>query len=236
MADVHDDPLLSSQGDMESVERDGKSRNISINKKHLLLGAVAAGGILIGVIIGMVCTFAFKSKPVAISNQYDTLDNCNTYQTFSCNGNSGDMDSKYFQNKWNTPKRGEDRWKPGFQDMSTLTGYAQLKYASGMKSCTVNIITKTSKSLSLTYYFDGVAQYSNSKTFDSSYNKVLKVKVIAASGEVLELDGIDFAWNAAPIKSRRFDYRNGQKGAIVEMFGWPDDDIAQECQFLADAG
>ncbi|EAY23285.1 Alpha amylase, catalytic domain containing protein [Trichomonas vaginalis G3] len=236
MADVHDDPLLGSQGDMESVERDGKSRNISINKKHLLLGAVAAGGILTGVIIGMVCTFAFKSKPVAISNQYDTLDNCNTYQTFSCNGNSGDMDSKYFQNKWNTPKRGEDRWKPGFQDMSTLTGYAQLKYASGMKSCTVNIITKTSKSLSLTYYFDGVAQYSNSKTFDSSYNKVLKVKVIAASGEVLELDGIDFAWNAAPIKSRRFDYRNGQKGAIVEMFGWPDDDIAQECQFLADAG
>ncbi|EAY00213.1 hypothetical protein TVAG_257670 [Trichomonas vaginalis G3] len=56
-----------------------------------------------------------------------------------------------------------------------------------MKSCTVNIITKTSKSLSLTYYFDGVAQSSNSKTFDSSYNKVLKVKVIAASSEVLEL-------------------------------------------------
>ncbi|EAY00214.1 hypothetical protein TVAG_257680 [Trichomonas vaginalis G3] len=127
MALIHADPLLSSHKDMESVDREGKSRNISINKKHLLLGGIAAGGILIGVIIGMICAFVFKSMPVVISNQYDTLDNCNTYSTFSCKGNSAEMDSKYFQNKWNTPKHCEDRWKPGFQDRSKLTGYAQLK-------------------------------------------------------------------------------------------------------------
>ena len=31
-------------------------------------------------------------------------------------------------------------------------------------------------------------------------------------------------------------YREGQKGAIVEFFGWPHNDIAAECQFLAEAG
>lgn len=31
-------------------------------------------------------------------------------------------------------------------------------------------------------------------------------------------------------------YRGGQKGAIVEFFGWPHADIAQECAFLANAG
>lgn len=31
-------------------------------------------------------------------------------------------------------------------------------------------------------------------------------------------------------------YRSGQKGSIVEFFGWPHADIEQECAFLADAG
>ncbi len=32
------------------------------------------------------------------------------------------------------------------------------------------------------------------------------------------------------------DYRNGQKGAIVEMFGWPHADIEKECQTLGAIG
>ena len=31
-------------------------------------------------------------------------------------------------------------------------------------------------------------------------------------------------------------YENDQKGSIVEMFGWPYNDIAEECDFLAKAG
>ena len=31
-------------------------------------------------------------------------------------------------------------------------------------------------------------------------------------------------------------YENGQKGSIVEMFGWPYNDITEECDFLAKAG
>ena len=218
MNNVRENPLLDNHEELETVDRVRESSGSK--KKVFLYGTIICGSIIIGVIIGMMAAFAYKpgTKHI-VYNQYDALPDCQTYSSFSCSGSNSAMDSKYFENRWNTPKRGQDAWKPGFQDMSTLAGYAQLKYAAGMKSCTVNIITKTSRDLSLTYYFDGVAQTSSSKTFDSSYNKVLKVKVIAASGEILELDGIDFAWNAAAIKSRSYDYRKGQKGAIVELFG-----------------
>ena len=32
------------------------------------------------------------------------------------------------------------------------------------------------------------------------------------------------------------EYKNGQKGAIVELFGWPYDDIKEECDFISHAG
>ena len=32
-----------------------------------------------------------------------------------------------------------------------------------------------------------------------------------------------------PLVAPQGDYRGGQKGAIVEMFGWPDADIQAEC-------
>jgi alpha-amylase len=43
-------------------------------------------------------------------------------------------------------------------------------------------------------------------------------------------------WNAQPIASRPGDYRNGQKGGVAEMFGWPHKDVEQECEILAKAG
>ena len=32
------------------------------------------------------------------------------------------------------------------------------------------------------------------------------------------------------------NYENGQKGAIIEMFGWPYDQIEKECEFVGKAG
>ena len=105
-----------------------------------------------------------------------------------------------------------------------------------MKSCTVTIYTKTARDLDLTFYFDGEGQKSNSKVFDSSYTRELKVVINATSGESLVLDDVDFVWNSAPLKTSKFDTQNGQRGAIVELFGWPDDDIAKECKFIGEAG
>ncbi len=36
----------------------------------------------------------------------------------------------------------------------------------------------------------------------------------------LKLDSLDFVWNHPQINLPS-NYENGQKGAIIEMFGWP---------------
>ena len=44
-----------------------------------------------------------------------------------------------------------------------------------------------------------------------------------------------FLWDN-PTVNQGFQYENGQKGAIVETFGWPYNHIAEECNFLTTAG
>lgn len=237
---LHSQPLLSNDEDLKQAKR---SSNI---KKYVSLVACVAVGLLVGVLIGYFSFGKSKSnsnnqvlstaKPAYLNRTYQLYDDCSVLEQFTCQGSSGEMSSRWQDHLWSTPRRGESDWKPGYQDMSTLVGYARQVYASGRQSCTVTVITKTEHDLDLTYYFDGVAQKSSSKVYDSSYKGLLKIKVTAATGESLELDELDFIWNVEPLKSRSGDFRNGQKGAIVEMFGWPDEDIEQECKFIADAG
>eukprot|EP00770_Monocercomonoides_exilis_P008203 MONOS_8161.1-p1 / transcript=MONOS_8161.1 / gene=MONOS_8161 / organism=Monocercomonoides_exilis_PA203 / gene_product=alpha amylase / transcript_product=alpha amylase / location=Mono_scaffold00299:40497-42404(-) / protein_length=636 / sequence_SO=supercontig / SO=protein_coding / is_pseudo=false len=164
------------------------------------------------------------------------LPGCEIHPFLSCHEMEGEMDEKWKDNLWNTPPRNHSRWSGGFQDMSVLQGYPQLQYNADHTECTVTIYTKTKNPMLLYYYFDGQIQSSPSKKYDTSYKRPLKVIVTARSGEKLELDEIDFLWNVQPLRPRKGDYRNGQKGAIVELFGWPDEDIAKECQFIAEAG
>jgi alpha-amylase len=46
---------------------------------------------------------------------------------------------------------------------------------------------------------------------------------------------VDFVWNH-PTVNQPSNFKNGQKGAIIEMFGWPYDDIAEECSMIGKAG
>jgi alpha-amylase len=67
----------------------------------------------------------------------------------------------------------------------------------------------------------------------------MKVRIEARQNGVkiadLKLDPLDFVWNH-PTVNTPSNYENGQKGAIVEMFGWPYDEIAKECVMLGKAG
>ena len=55
-------------------------------------------------------------------------------------------------------------------------------------------------------------------------------------GSLLVLDEIYLMWTNAAIPPLQGDYRSGQKGSIVELFGWPYADIAEECALLAQYG
>lgn len=121
--------------------------------------------------------------------------------------------------------------------MGFLKGYAMQTYHAGRQSCGVKMVAFTRyKSLKLTYYFDDVPQETDTKTHDSSYKGLLHVRVKATTGETLILDEIDFVWNSEPLLQRRGDSRNGQKGAVIELFGWLDEDIAKECKHITEAG
>ena len=166
---------------------------------------------------------------------WEELPSPQVYDNVACEATEKEMNVKFKENLWNTPPRYTERWQEGFQDMNVLVGYPQLKYNSQLDECMVTVFTKTAKDLELTYVFDGVEQTENEKLFDATFLKVLKIVVKAKTGEILELEDVDFVWNSEELATPKYDTK-GQKGAIVEMFGWKDTDIAKECKFIGEQG
>eukprot|EP00742_Colponemidia_sp_Colp-10_P003716 GILJ01003955.1.p1 GENE.GILJ01003955.1~~GILJ01003955.1.p1 ORF type:complete len:647 (-),score=79.81 GILJ01003955.1:225-2165(-) len=147
--------------------------------------------------------------------------------------NPDDWSSRRFQ----TPAPGDGAWTPGFQTYHSLQAYASMTYSSDRQSAevTVRAFTK-STCTSLQYSFDG-SSYVQSPTFsvDSSFRRPLKITISGSDGSTLVLEDLDFVWTA-PVVDQPANYQNGQKGAIVELFGWPYDDIAKECAALGQMG
>ena len=76
-------------------------------------------------------------------------------------------DERSFQ----TPPRYVLNWRENFQDMHYLVGYAQWKYSSDRKFCTINFITKVNPNINnykIIYKFGDREQESNSFTVTSS--------------------------------------------------------------------
>jgi hypothetical protein len=168
------------------------------------------------------------------------LSGCGIFREESCeSGSQFQANAGVDAKRWQTPKPGTNGYQPSYQDYHALVGYTDIIYTStDRRSADVCLETKHrySSSVTLTYFFDGVAQTTKCKRFTSSYTGILVAVVAGSDGSTLELPEIDFAWNAKALPTRAGDYRNGQKGAVAEMFGWQHKDIKEECQFLAKAG
>jgi alpha-amylase len=252
MSEETKQPLLETplNEDLDESEFSKNEKNTgflsSLSLNHKI--AIAVGSVIFIAAFVFACYFLSRKEDSTESGNInsdtyvpntsnDALPDCQIYSDPTCSGSSKIMPDGWETHLWNTPHPGDDDYLESFQDMYVLQGYAQLRYSSDRKSCTVNVYTKTAKDLKLYYYFDGVKQEESSKTFDSSYTGQLQIVVKAETGERLELEEVDFIWNTIKeLPSRTGDYRNGQKGAVVEMFGWPDDQIAKECKVIAEAG
>lgn len=89
----------------------------------------------------------------------------------------------------------------------------------------------------ISYSFNGgAATTSNVYQVTSTFTDALAISITTASGKKLALDPINFIWQNAPLTAAQSTFNNGQKGGIVELFGWPWNDIAKECVFLGKAG
>ena len=168
------------------------------------------------------------------------LPGCAIFQEESCqSGSQSSANPGVDAKRWQTPKPGTKGYQESFQDYHTLVGYADIIYTGAdRRSADVCIQARHrySSTVSLTYIFDGEPQSNKCKRYSSSYNGILIAGVTGSDGSSLDLPEIDLVWNAAAIASRPGDYRNGQKGGVAEMFGWPHKDVMQECEFLAKAG
>ena len=188
--------------------------------------------------------FLYLSNIINNQNNFDA--------EYNCKENENEYSTSYDDNCFQTPPKNDilGNYLETYQDMHYLVGYVQHKYTNDKKKCTINIITKVNKKLgteginyNLIYKFGDIEQETNNMilTSDNSYPDGLSIscKIIEAeTGNIvakLEFEKEYFYWDNVKIEQDN-KYENGQKGVIVELFGWPYEDIAQECEFLNVAG
>ena len=136
-----------------------------------------------------------------------------------------------------TPLKGQPLFKDTYESLGRIACYSDVVYSSDRTSATVDVKCRNQETItSLVYSFDG-GKFSDVNTFktDSSYNKILKIQVSDGNDNKITLEEVDFLWNAPKIDQADV-YENGQKGGIVELFGWPYEDVEKECPHLAKAG
>ncbi|KAJ3252597.1 hypothetical protein HK103_001396 [Boothiomyces macroporosus] len=166
------------------------------------------------------------------------LTGCNNFNGHdSCVGNNIEIDPSQDIRAWQTPNRNDSNYKPTYQDYSVLTGHAHLVYSSGMQSATVTVLANSKANLPLQYSFDGGQTFSasNTQTFTTAQTTAVNIKVIDPNGAQLVLDPVDLVWTNAPIPNIP-QFKNGQFGAIVDLFGWKWTEVEAECPMLAKAG
>ncbi|GLD93561.1 hypothetical protein PINS_up002153 [Pythium insidiosum] len=158
----------------------------------------------------------------------------------SCVGNNVNMSPDSEARRWQTPPRNSTGWLPSYQDYRSLQAYAHVVYAGDRLSATVTVRTTVRvPTATCTYSFNGGISTSAVFQVDSSLSAALNVIVTCASGVeswTLVLDPVNFVWQNAAVPTAA-GLEGGQKGAIVDLFGWPYRDIENECRdFLGKAG
>lgn len=120
--------------------------------------------------------------------------------------------------------------------MRDLVGYADIQYNAARTNAVVVVNAASRTKESLTFNFGGNSQTTNTFQVSSSFAGSLPITITSASGKTLVLDPLNFIWQNNPLVGAQSNFANGQKGGIVELFGWPYSDIALECAFLSKAG
>ena len=189
---------------------------------------------------------------------YIKSEDCYNYdEYYDCTWTPGGGDSNK-ETTWNercfqTPPKEGDKdpvYQYSYKGMHYLVGYTQLKYSSDQKSCVLSVVTRTNPreiqigtNHILLYTFGEQEQSENSYVVtkeNDGYPDGLKisVRIVKKNNPEEEIAKLDleeeyFIWNVPKIDNDDESYNlNGQKGAIVELFGWPYEDIIEEADFL----
>lgn len=167
------------------------------------------------------------------------MPSCQIYSENQCSGNTIITDPSFENHRWYTPGPTETGYLKSFQNYNVLAANVHLTYDTSRTSVVAEIRAAHRDGAGLSYVFNGKTQSSNTIKYSATSTGPISVSVKGSDGSQIDLDPIDLLWNApsvSPIQVSSGDYRNGQKGAIVEMFMWPHSEVEQECAMLAKMG
>ena len=181
---------------------------------------------------------------------------CTLIDALSCESLDQEFEipDEYDKYGFQTPPRYDvfGNYLPTFQDMRYLVGWAELKYYATKTRCQVIFHTRVHPDLGIEgqdyriYYTFGDFEEQENSDFlftsrDDSFPNGIPISCriinLKTGNEVanLQLEDIYFIWDNIEVNTPP-EYENGQRGSIVELFGWPYEDIEQECEFLGIAG
>jgi alpha-amylase len=166
---------------------------------------------------------------------------------FACDTFNGEMscqggEQTQYPDSWahrsfQSPLKGDKGYLDSFESLGRIACYPDVVYSSDRSSASIDVKCRKQETVGdLVFSYDG-GDFTSDNTFqaDSSITKPIVIKVSDGGEYEITLDDVDFMWNAPKIEQSDV-YENGQKGAIVELFGWPYEDVEQECSHLAKAG
>ena len=139
-----------------------------------------------------------------------------------------------------------------FQDMRYLVGWIELSYNAAKTRCIVKFNAIVNPDLGtegtdyeILYTFGNKDEQDyfqiTATAADDSYPSGMGVscriinKKTGTEAVSLTLQDVYFMWDNQEIDTGP-EYKDGQRGAIVELFGWGMEDIGEECGFLGIAG
>ncbi|KAF3318176.1 hypothetical protein TWF173_008911 [Orbilia oligospora] len=178
---------------------------------------------------------SFRVEPVPYEAPATSPSGCGNFNgRDSCS--LGSFPDSSENRRWQTPPQSDPQYISSFQSYGKLVGYADIQYNSARTAAVVVINCLSKTGASLTYYVNNVAQTSNLVQVSSANTGGLNIRVTDSTGGSLNLETLYFLWENPAISGGQSNFNDGQKGAIVELFGWPYDDVAKECAFLSKAG
>ena len=158
-------------------------------------------------------------------------DDCSFFQNLGCqNGSDTRYPDDWADRAFQTWLPGSEKHQDGFEGLGRVMCYNNITYASDRQSAEVEAVCRQHSSVQkLEYNWAGQGFTSESKfSADSSLNDALSLVVKATDSDGAEftitMESLNFIWQA-PTVGQGSEYNGGQKGAIVEMFGWPHADV-----------
>ena len=186
----------------------------------------------------------------------NSLEDCQAISALSCTnlGVEYEIPEEYDIYGFQTPPRNDalGNYESTYQDMRYLVGWAELTYNAAKTRCTIKFNTRVNPDLGIEdadyviYYTFGNFEEQESNELilnskDDSYPNGLsascRIVNLKTGNEAvsLQLQDIYLIWDNIEVNTPE-EYKDGQRGSIVELFGWSMEDVAEECEFLGIAG